>query len=165
MTRKEGKTVEFYSLHAASYIANLCEKNRLAYNNTKIQKLLYCAYGCFLVVYKKRLCDEHPRAWKHGPVFPRVFAYINKRNDILTLCPKLDVSEETCKLLEDVVKIFGQYSASALSAWTHKEKSPWDMVVNIFDDPNGIIPDHLIAEYFRASVVSVSDNDPDKSAS
>jgi uncharacterized phage-associated protein len=120
---------------------------------------LYCAYGCFLAAYKKRLCDEHPRAWKYGPVFPRVFAYLNKKNDILTLCKKLDATEEECKLLEDVVYIFGKYSASALSAWTHKEKSPWDMVVNIFDDPNGIIPDHLIAEYFKANIVSVSDND------
>ena len=69
--------MEFYSLHVASYIANLCEKNGLSYNNTKIQKLLYCAYGCILAAYNQRLCDERPRAWKHGPVFPRVFAYIN----------------------------------------------------------------------------------------
>ena len=151
--------MELYSLNVASYIANLCEKNLISINNTKLQKLLYCAYGCYLAIYNgNRLCDEHPRAWKYGPVFPRVFAYINKGRDIIPLCPNLDVDVSVLSLLEKSVTVFGSYSAAALTAWTHQEDSPWDTVVNIFDDPNGIIPDYLIAEYFRNNVVRFVDN-------
>ena len=150
--------MKYSSLNVASHVANLCVANGYDYNNTKIQKLLYCCYGCVLAAYGQRLCDEYPRAWQFGPVFPRVFSYINKGRDILAVCPKLDAPAGLLSLIEDVIKTFGNYSASALSSWTHIVGSPWDVVVNAMDDPNGIIPDDLIAEYFSANVVREAEN-------
>ena len=150
--------MKFFSLNVASYIANLCKKNCHEYNNTKIQKLLYCSYGCVLAIYNQRLCDEYPRAWKYGPVFPRVFSYISKGRDILVPCPSLNAGDELLALLENVVNTFGAYSASALSTWTHQAGSPWDVVVNAMNDQNGIIPDDLISEYFAANVVVRNEN-------
>jgi uncharacterized phage-associated protein len=105
-----------------------------------------------LAVYEKRLCDEYPRAWTYGPVFPRVFSYINKKKDILAI-GNLTATDAVLDLLADVVKAFGKYTANSLSSWTHKKGSPWDIVVNEMDAPNSIIPDDLILEYFKQNVV------------
>lgn len=48
----------FNSLDVASFIATVCNEQGFHYNNTKIQKLLYCCYGGVLAVYNQRLCDE-----------------------------------------------------------------------------------------------------------
>jgi uncharacterized phage-associated protein len=145
--------MEYFSLYVASHIANLCKNSQFVYNNTKIQKLMYCGYGSVLVLCGKRLCDEHPRAWQYGPVFPRVFKFMNKGKDILPLCPRLDAPNEILSAIDEAVKAFGAFSASSLSSWSHKGGSPWDTVVNTLEDPNGIIPDTLIAEYFQKHVI------------
>jgi uncharacterized phage-associated protein len=123
------------------------------YNNTKIQKLMYCAYGSVLAVLGVRICDEHPQAWQYGPVFPRVFKFINKGKNILPLCPHLDASDDILNIVDEAVKAFGKFTATSLSAWSHRAGSPWDTVVNILEDPNGVIPDGLIAEYFKKYVI------------
>ena len=114
---------------------------------------MYCCYGSALVLFKGRLCDEYPRAWKHGPVFPRVYTYFSKGKDIMNLCPRLSTEDDVLSLLDEVVNSFGEFSASALSAWTHTKGSPWDAVVNDFKAPNSIIPDDLILKYFRENVI------------
>jgi uncharacterized phage-associated protein len=145
--------MKYPSLKVASQIAKVCRDNGLHYNNTKIQKLLYCCYGCALVVIGDRLCDEYPRAWQYGPVFPRVFNYINKKKDILS--PQLELVEanaEALSLIETVVKTFGVFTAQSLSAWTHESGSPWDTVINKMGEELGtFIPDDIIADYFRAN--------------
>jgi uncharacterized phage-associated protein len=146
---------EYKSLDVASYIVNFCRDNAIEYNNTKIQKLMYCCYGSILALFSKRLCDEYPRAWQYGPVFPRVYNYFNKGKDILSICPNLDADPEWISLIHDVIKTFGGFSASALSAWTHVKGSPWDRVVNDMAAPNSIIPDDLIAKYFKEYVINV----------
>lgn len=67
----------FTSLDVAAYIAQECDRRGYTYNNTKIQKLLYVAYGVMLAWQNERICDEYPRAWPYGPVFPKVFKFIN----------------------------------------------------------------------------------------
>ena len=153
----EAPEMKYNSLHAAAYIADFCRKNNIIYNNTKIQKLLYCCYGCALAEFSRRICDEYPRAWQYGPVFPRVFKYISKGGDIL-LIDHSEIAGEPAKLIEDVVETFGVYSAKSLSEWTHSVNSPWDVVVNQTpaDEGGGLgnfIPDDLIADYFRRNIV------------
>lgn len=147
------------SLDVASLIARLCHKRNYHYNNTKIQKLLYCCYGSVLAVFGQRLCDEYPRAWQYGPVFPRVFNYIKKRKgDIALYHPDFSLPDELRALLEKVIDIFGKYDAVPLSKWTHKPGSPWDTVVNQLDGEGGglnnFIPDDLIANYFKSYVLT-----------
>jgi uncharacterized phage-associated protein len=150
--------MKYPSLNVASHIANVCEAQNINYNNTKIQKLMYCCYGCVLAVHNERLCDEYPRAWQFGPVFPRVFTYISKGRNILSVCPRLDAPTNVLDLIGNVLNTFGRYSANVLSKWTHTEGSPWDIVINDMGDRNGIIPDDLITEYFREYVVRDAEN-------
>jgi uncharacterized phage-associated protein len=147
------KTMEYSSLKVASYIANLCKENGIAYNNAKIQKLMYCCYGSVLAAYGERLCDEYPKAWESGPVFSKVSAYISKGKELLYISPRLEANAGILALLADVVKKFGVFPASALSEWTQMKGSPWDIVVNNMEGANSIIPDRLISDNFKQNVV------------
>ena len=60
----------FDSRDVAAYIAQECKRREIEYNNTKIQKLLYCSYGVMLAWKDERICEEYPRLWPYGPVFP-----------------------------------------------------------------------------------------------
>lgn len=153
----------FESRDVAAYIAQECKKRGLEYNNTKIQKLLYCAYGCLLAWKGERICDEYPRAWQFGPVFPRVFRYIHKRGDIALHSSVVADAPENEKaslvqVVDKVLEVFGKMSASALSAWSHKAGSPWDIVVNGDSTNeaagmNSFMPDEFIRHYFREKVL------------
>lgn len=147
----------------AAYIAQQCNGKKIDFNNTKMQKLLYCAYGCLLAWTGERICNEYPRAWKFGPVFPKVFTYIHRGNDIAEYSTAVrDASDEDAgrirEIIGKVLEVFGDYTAGWLSAWSHKKGSPWYRAVygDDVDDGaglNGFIPDGYIAEYFKDKVL------------
>ena len=150
----------FDSRDVASYTAQRCIEEGYDYNNTKIQKLLYCAYGAVLAAKNIRLCDEHPKAWQYGPVFPKVFRIVSSGREIAQYSYKVrDVlPEDVKKLVDTSVRIFGKYNATALSRWSHKPDSPWDYVTEQDGFKwNNIIPDELIAQYFKKHVLEAAD--------
>jgi uncharacterized phage-associated protein len=158
--QKEGKAMEYPSLSIASYIANICKENNMTYDDSKIQRLMYCCYGCVLAAYGERLCDEYPRAWAYGPVFLKVHKHISEKKEILYISPHLEnTSEDVLELLTDVVKKFGMFTTSSLSKWVCAAGSPWDIVVNELDAPNSIIPDDLISNHFKRNVLSLEKED------
>lgn len=141
------------SLVVASYIAVLCTQKGFTWNNTKIQKLLYCCYGCVLAGYNERLCDEYPRAWQYGPVFPRVFNHIEKKKTFPLKADGIETSQEIKTFIGKVIDVFGKYNAATLSDWSHNPGSPWDIVINIMNAPNSFIPDDMIRAYFLKNIV------------
>lgn len=150
----------FDSRDVAAYIAQECIKNGYRYNNTKIQKLLYCAYGAVLAGRNRRLCDEYPRAWQYGPVFPKVFKAVSKGQDLAQYSYVVRDSglDDIKKLVDTSVRIFGKYNATALSKWSHKTGSPWDTVTSQDGFKwNDFIPDDLISDYFAAHVMEAGD--------
>ncbi|MDR1489926.1 MAG: DUF4065 domain-containing protein [Desulfovibrio sp.] len=152
------------SLQVASLIANICNQKGYHWNNTKIQKLLYCCYGCFLAAFSERLCDEYPRAWQYGPVFPKVFNHIHKQRPFPVVPLNIHLPPEKNTFLEEVVSVFGSYNAVPLSDWTHRPGSPWYTVVH--EIGNGelgdFIPDDIIKTYFSENIVKESnDETPD----
>lgn len=130
--KQEGK---YNSVVMAKLIVAYANKNGYSFNITKIQKLLYAAYGVFLAVNDERLVDEHPQAWPYGPVFPTTRNKLLKVNmyGIHMESPELaDISkdEEILGLLDLVFRSFGSWSASELTGWSHKEGSPWENAVS-----------------------------------
>lgn len=149
----------FDSRDVAAYIAQQCRERGIEYNNTKIQKLLYCVYGVMLAWKNERICDEYPRAWTYGPVFPKVFKWIYKGKEIAEYSKAVRDCQECSSLktsVRRVVEVFGKFSASDLSGWTHKEGSPWWKVIKGEDSAgwNSFIPDEYIKEYFRENVLA-----------
>ncbi len=146
----------FDSRDVAAYIAQQCVDRKINYNNTKIQKLLYCVYGVMLAWQDERVCDEHPHAWPYGPVFPKVFKLIHNGEDVTEYSTAVQDtgSEEIKATVQQVLEIFGPLRASSLSAWSHREGSPWWRVTGgRTANMNRIIPDEFIRDYFRENVL------------
>ena len=142
------------SVVLAKYIAGYANANRFVINMTKLQKLMYIAYGIFLAVTEERLTNEHPQAWPYGPVFPTT------RNKLLKLTleeiqmpddPTITDEVKSCVTL--VFKSFGKYNASYLSSWSHQVGSPWDETVTMDNFKWGnVIPDEFIFPYFKSMI-------------
>lgn len=150
----------FDSRDVAAYIAQRCIEEGYDYNNTKIQKLLYCAYGVVLAARGIRLCDEYPRAWQYGPVFPKVFRIVSRGREIAqhSYIVRDAIPEDIRKLVDTAVHVFGKYNATALSRWSHKPGSPWGYVKEQDGFKwNNFIPDDLIAQYFAEHVLEDAD--------
>lgn len=156
-------TTPYESRDVAAFIAQECLKRGITYNNTKIQKLLYCVYGIYLAVTGNRICKEYPRAWQFGPVFPSVFSYIHKGNEISQYSKTIECEEsqdsDVRGAVDAILNHFGKFTAGQLSSWTHKKGSPWDRTVNGDQDNepaglHGFIPLEYISQYFKDKVLA-----------
>lgn len=100
------------SRDVAAFAARCCITEGYEHNITKIQKLVYCAYGVVLAARGIRLCDESPKAGQYGPVFPGIFRIVASGRELpstRTLCGKAcqmtcdHLSEELCTSLADTM--------------------------------------------------------------
>lgn len=152
----ENKEIYKYnSVDVAKYIVAMSNSKKLSINMTKVQKLLYIAYGLYLAVKEERLTNEHPQAWPYGPVFPTT------RNKLLkTDLYSIDFTDESLKdiindkdvksLLELVFRSFGTWSAGSLTSWSHGDGTPWQQTVSSENFIWGKqIPDDYIKQYFK----------------
>jgi uncharacterized phage-associated protein len=147
----------------AKYITAYFNDKRIDINMTKIQKLMYIAYGIFLAVKGERLVDEHPQAWPYGPVFPTTRRDLLK-SDLNAISLHDDelkgiaADETVCSLIGLVYDTFGNWTASQLSEWSHKEGSPWEKTVSGPGFKWGnCIKDDYIESYFKKIIVSTDD--------
>ena len=148
--------VLYDSRDVAAYIAQQCLAMRYSFNNTKIQKLLYCVYGTVLGRFNARITDEHPKAWPYGPVFPKVFDYIHN-GKLIELYSRLlehELADEEKAFVCGIVRYFGKFAAGQLSYWSPRPESPWYKVVAVEGSGwNVVVRDQDIRDYFRESVL------------
>ena len=145
----------FDSRDVAAYIAQQCRERGIEYNNTKIQKLLYCVYGVMLAWKGERICDEYPRLWPYGPVFPKVFKFIDKGQEIASYSDFFEdaANRDERVVVSRVLDRYGHFSAVALSEWSHNPRSAWSKTKDEGAPWNSFIPDEYIATYFKEYVV------------
>jgi uncharacterized phage-associated protein len=150
---------KYNSVDVAMYIIARANKEHLGINMTKTQKLLYIAYGACLVIFDFRLTNEHPQAWPYGPVFPTTRNKLLKCEfDSITFeddkkLKELDEDQELQKLITFVFQGFGEKSAQALTAWSHKDGSPWERTTCLDSFKWGNqIPDEYILDYFKGII-------------
>ena len=107
----------------------------------KLQKLLYYCQAWTYTIFNEKLFDEKIEAWAHGPVVPSQYkrfkdtiAYSNI--DITKTCIKTVVlrDKKIEDLLNEVMDIYGEHSASYLENLSHSEK-PWK-------ETRGNLPSH-----------------------
>lgn len=99
-----------------------------AITHLKLQKLIYYAQAWSLALPKRGypLFDENMQAWAHGPVAESVF-HEHKGNswDALPAPDTVpDIAPDDEAHLQEILSVFGEYSAKQLERMTHSE-APW----------------------------------------
>jgi uncharacterized phage-associated protein len=94
-------------------------------SNLKLQKLCYYAQGFHLAFYDKPLFCDMIEPWEHGPVIPALYSlYKEYKAQAIPAPTKLDFSKydkRTKDLLDEVYKVYGQFSAWKLRNLSHNE--------------------------------------------
>lgn len=121
-----------------------------AISNMKLQKLLYYAQGFAMATLGKPLFAEDFEAWEYGPVLRAVYDKFKQYGGSALPKPEdfsfSDYTEEEKDLLDEIYRVFGQYSAWALSEMTH-QTPPWR------DAPrNGTISKESMKAYFLTRI-------------
>jgi uncharacterized phage-associated protein len=122
-------------------------------SNMKLQKLLYYVQGFHLAVFDTPLFDEEIEAWMYGPVVPCVYnLYKNyDRQGIPTPANEPVIMNENREaLFNEVLRVYGEYSAIGLMNLTHNE-SPWKNVFH--NNPKGIISKDSMKDFFKTRLV------------
>jgi uncharacterized phage-associated protein len=138
----------------AKYIIAYLNDKGVGINMTKAQKLTYIAYGTCWAIKGYRLVDERPRAWPSGPVFPGMredllgidFSSIRLTDDDIK---EIAMDNDMRSLVALVYGTFGKCSASALSSWTRRGRSPWQKTML-----GDIINDRHIKSYFQSIIIT-----------
>ncbi len=123
-------------------------------SNLKLQKLVYYAQGFHLALTGEPLFDEPIEAWEHGPAVPALYHKLKQYGSASIPPPAngVDVarySEDVRDLLDEVYRVYGQFSASKLRNMTHAEP-PWIEAHNI--SASTVISHESLRNYFRTLV-------------
>jgi uncharacterized phage-associated protein len=128
-------------------------------SNLKLQKLVYYAQGFHLAFFDTPLFTERIEAWTYGPVVPDLYhAYKDHGACSIPAPPDFDISKydsQTKDLLNEVYKVFAQFSAWKLQEMTHEEP-PWK---NAHEKGAGAIINHeSLKKYFKTLVENEEEN-------
>lgn len=126
--------------------------------NLKLQKLLFYAQGWFLGLYNRPLFDERIEAWPHGPVVPPIYGAFKKWgwSPIGEETALIELSKDVKIHLDEVMQVFGGFTAYTLEQMTHNEK-PWiDARGSLLpDEPStSIISQESMRAHFRQIAIS-----------
>lgn len=110
----------------ANYFLQKASKDKELISNLKLQKLIYYSQGLHLVIYNKPLFPEIIEAWTYGPVVRDLY-HKYKHLGSQGIPPDEDfipskISVEKRKLLDEIYRVFGQYSAFRLAEISHSDK-------------------------------------------
>lgn len=123
-------------------------------SNLKLQKLVYYAQGFHLAMYDTALFNEPIEAWTHGPVVPALYHRFKEYgSNPIPPVPELDFAifqGDVGNVLDEVYKVYGQYSAWKLRNLTHDEP-PYKEALES-DSP--IISHESLKKYFKTQLIS-----------
>lgn len=149
--------MELQSTNYARLIAWLAyNKHHVILGKTQLQKLLFICYGCNLAQGRGKLFDDDiPKAWPFGPVFPKTYKRYQPENIELSNDEKATFANNL-PTLQMIVKIVDNYynrSAVQLTAWSHKDGSPWRKTfIKNKKKWNCEIEEDDIKEYFSSTI-------------
>lgn len=137
------------------FLAHCDEESGDLISNLKIQKLAYYAQGFSLALLGKPLYAQPIEAWMHGPVVPELYhAYKQYGTNALPKPTDFDhgkFSEDESELLDEVYKVYGQFSAWKLRNMTHDEK-PWQQTY-VEGEASKEIHHDCLTDFFKTLIV------------
>lgn len=137
------------AIDIAQYIIWYCSDNNFAVSNLKLQKILYFVQAEFLVNTGHPCFFEDIEAWDFGPVVPVVYrkykVYGSSNIPAFFLNNDVGLEDDEMKLVDGIVDVCAEYTASELVEITHNQ-SPWKD--NYVPRWNNVIPLDEIRDYF-----------------
>ena len=129
----------------------------------KLQKLVYFAQGYHLTKYNAPLIKESFQAGKYGPVVPEIYVDFKLYGSKLITDTASFIPSETDQkryLLDNTAidsiqytwNVLKDYSAMALSNWTHQPQTPWSNVYNPAEKSTPI-SNNDIQKYFEGLLI------------
>ncbi len=125
------------SNHSALAIANefLRMSPSVAFDQMKLQKLVYIAHGWNLAINGEPLVKDGIQAWDGGPVFRAIWDHIRDYGLNPRLCLLVNpaskepfaetLSDKELAVLNHVWNKYGADSGKSLSNMTHQRGTPW----------------------------------------
>ena len=150
--------------HVANFFLDKAEEECIKLTQLKLMKLIYLAYGWYIVFTHKKLFEEPIQAWKHGPVIESIyheFKHFRKNvidiNSIIfdldtgnTIIPRID-DHETIRILEKVWIGYKDFTAISLVNREHRNGTAWYKQYK--ENENETISDQIIEEDFYQRIV------------
>ena len=106
-------------------------------SNRKLQKLVYLAYGFYLVGDNKKLFEEKFEAWSHGPVCKKLYDKIKADSNVYDVKNVLYVSKQstenaeiTNQTVSYIEQHFGILKADKLEKITMRPYSAWAKIID-----------------------------------
>ena len=91
----------------------------------QIQKLVYYTYVWYMVLHEgKKIFEEKPEAWIHGPVFRSLFNSMKDYDKFSKLEQITEVGEANASFFDKIYNVYGKYSGNELERMIHSEL-PW----------------------------------------
>lgn len=117
-------------INVANKIIELSLKENKLLAQISIIKIVYLIHGFHLALYNKNLIQEFFVAWKYGPVCKELYDKIkifenNKIDKIINGYKKIEFSEESNKLIEDIYNYYKNTPPFKLAEITHKPGGAW----------------------------------------
>lgn len=120
-------------------------------SHLKLQKLLYYCQGFRLAMHNAPLFGETIHHWDHGPVVPDLYYQYKKHgNDALPIPTGFDdstIASSEKEVIDEVLAVYGQFSAWKLRQMTHDEP-PWANT-----DDNEEISHKQLKAYFSSQLI------------
>ncbi|MDP8753907.1 Panacea domain-containing protein [Serratia marcescens] len=139
---------------AEYFLAHCDEESGDLISNLKLQKLSYYAQGFSLALLGRPLFNEKIEAWMHGPVVPDLYHHYKEHgNGALPVPDNFNTekfSEDEMGLLDEVYKVYGQFSAWKLRNMSHEE-APW-VKTYIEGAASQEIKPEIMSEFFKTLI-------------
>lgn len=141
----------------SKYIISYFNKSEKNVTNLMLEKLLYFLEAIYMVrTGEDFLFTEDFYAWNFGPVNEIIYKeYKYFGNMPIHLEENVEIPEENKKYIENLYKLFKDYSAYKLVSLSHREDSPWYKINEKygFEIPkNVVIPKKETKEWFNSIV-------------
>ena len=153
----------FPAIILANYFVKKSIDEEMPMTNLKVNKLVYLSHGWHLGFYETPLIREDIEVWQFGPVVRSVYDAFKKYGKHSITKPATtgfsDEMKEIGELADDdtiqfLGKIWNHYrdwEPWQLSALTHEDNSPWDLVYREFETKNpfeAVIPEETIQQFY-----------------
>ncbi len=128
------------------------------YTNKKIQKLVYYVYCWYIVKNNsnkdnitKKIFEERPEAWVHGPVFYSLYNTMTyRKSDFNNNYNYKQLDDDIKHFLDIIYNVYGRYTGLQLEELTHNE-DPWIYArrnLSVDEKSHEKIDDKIIYEYY-----------------